>query len=115
MPLLIVDRHEHALLTFDFASCEEGVLPCDPIDRTTDVATSNDLMLPSKPPVKICDVSDDDDDDEPVETANDNSGPDLTLCVRSNGALSVALVSWIRTAPSQLDDANKVLLVEDRK
>ena len=70
---------------------------------------SNDLMLPSNPPVTIVFASDDDDDEPTTGIANDNSGPDSMLCVSINGEL-VAAVSCIRIAPSQLVEANNFLL-----
>jgi hypothetical protein len=83
-------------------------LSWNPIDRTVDVAISNDLILPSNPPVTI-DVpvaaAASDDEEEPAVTANDNSGPDSMLCVSTNGLVDDA-VSWTRTAPSQLVEAN---------
>jgi len=84
-------------------------LPCDPIDCTTDAVISNDLMLPSNPPVTIVFASDNDDDEPTTGAANDKSGPDSMLCVSINGEL-LAAVSCIRTAPSQLVEANNFLL-----
>ena len=71
------------------------------------MAISNDLMLPSNPPVTIAVpvAAASDDDEEPAVTANDNSGPDSMLCVSTNGLVD-DVVSWTRTAPSQLVEAN---------
>ena len=73
-----------------------------------DVAISNDLMLPSKPPVMM--VADSD-VDEPVLTAKDKSGPDSMLCVSNNRLFDGFSLeaSWTRIAPSQLVEARSFL------
>lgn len=109
--LPIVDRQEQALVMFVLVPSEALSFPIswNPIDCTVDVAISNDLIVPSKPPVMIDAVSD---VDEPTPTANDNSGPDSMLCVSNNRLLDgFSLdVSWTRIAPSQLVEAKSLFV-----
>mmetsp|Transcript_6518 Transcript_6518/g.18712 ORF Transcript_6518/g.18712 Transcript_6518/m.18712 type:complete len:210 (-) Transcript_6518:264-893(-) len=124
------DRHEQALSTFTFAftfafafTFTFTVIPEEdppfllslwwkPIDLTVEVAVSNDLMLPSRPPATMVVAS---------GIARESSGPDSMLCVSKRGLIVLLVlvddpsssdsdVSCTRTAPSQLVDARSLLL-----